>query len=151
MPPSKILLAPLPVLLAVWATVSIVTALFYGNYRPELFQPALGIAIASGVISVAAVLPGLIMCQWMASKCSSSMLVIQAGMWAMGIRVLGTVALTALCHYHMGETTRELVVLIGGFYFLLTTAEVAIIARRTSLICQLSVPRQDQSTTITAT
>jgi hypothetical protein len=46
----------------------------------------------------------------------------------MGIRALGTVALFLLCRYQMGLSLHTLAMFVCGWYALLTSIEVALLA-----------------------
>lgn len=125
-----IIVAVLPYLMGAWLLTTACVAGLQAWLAPEWLTPSLLIAAASGSISLAALLPGAFLQRSSGPNVSPSQLLMQAAMGAMAIRIVGTVALTALCQYHMGESMRPMAFLILGYYVVLTSAEVALIARR---------------------
>ncbi len=93
----------------------------------EAFGASLVIAIASGFVSLVAMLPGLMIERRMDEKTAETNSLISSIFAAMGIRVTGTVALFLLCRYEMGLPQQTIAFFVCGWYVLLTSIEVSLL------------------------
>jgi hypothetical protein len=130
------------VLLA-WMLLTLASSVAVLMLKPELTQPAILIALASGAISICALIPGMSLGTSGASaktglsrqrQIKRSGLFIVGAIAAMIIRVLGTVALLVVCRYHMGVSLETLVFFVCGWYLTLTGFEVFWLAKSAALL-----------------
>lgn len=126
-----VFVAVLPFVIATCVVTALCVAVVQVVYAPDWVTTSLAIAAISGLISVASLLPGAILQRTSSPSIPPALVMMQAVIWAAAIRMIGTVALTALCQYHMGDSVQPCVFLILGYYVVLTFAEVTLIARRT--------------------
>lgn len=108
-----------------FTTVSIATFMI----APDVLVPSMLIGIASLIVSVGALLPGWALRRTendLATRTDHYLGTIVA---AMAIRVVGTVALFLLCRYEMGLPLQTIAFFVCGWYVLLTSIEVSLLAR----------------------
>ncbi len=128
-----IFIAALIRLLVCWLTMFVMVSLATYLIDREVLAEATLIALASGVISAMALLPGISMAfanfgssgdqrPTVASKIVATIVA------AMAIRVTGTVALLLLCRYQMVLPPRTMALFVGGWYAWLTSIEVYLLA-----------------------
>ncbi|MCG8652073.1 MAG: hypothetical protein MI861_19700 [Pirellulales bacterium] len=103
-----------------------------GLVCPQWLPQTLTIAVAGGVISVLALLPGLLMGVEVKSTGGRAMTFMVACLAAMMIRMLGTVALLVACRYQMSLPTIMMVALVCGTYVFLTAVEIHLLVRSAS-------------------
>ena len=144
-PLDGIFVGVLPFVIATCVIVAACVAVVQAVYAPEWVTSSLAIAAMSGLISIVALVPGVILQRTSGPGIPAALVMMQAAIWATAIRVIGTVALTALCQYHMGDLAQPSVFLILGYYVILTTAEVTLIARRSSGPPQSSRPLAEET------
>lgn len=106
---------------------------------------ALVIATASGLISLVALLPGCLLRHPAAGVQLRAGLFLIGSVVAMAIRFGGTVALFVACRYQFGSSTEALAVLVCGWYVLLTSAEIFLLARGSSSMGSGPSPSADRS------
>jgi len=127
-----------------FALVSLATYLF----APEMLLQSAWIGLASGAVSAAALLPSFKLDSFKLDRVNSVTNPEDLGdrqmreanaytvsiFGAMAIRVTGTVALFLLCRYQMGLPLPMIALLVCGWYVLLTSVEVSLLARSTETL-----------------
>ena len=99
---------------------------------PELLWSALWISFASGVVSLFALLPGILIGGEAKSPASRANVFMVGCVAAMAIRVTGTVALLVTCGYQMHFPLQTLAIFVCGWYVLLTALEIVWLAKASS-------------------
>ena len=87
------------------------------------------LGLASGLISVVALLPGLILDAPTSNPANRAGVFLVACAAAMALRVMGTVALFVVCRYHMGLSLEILAIHVCSWYAFLTAIQVRFLAR----------------------
>lgn len=125
---QSLIVAILGKLAVVWLIGMGVTLIAIGLLAPQLLLGSLVIALASGLISLAALWPGrrLSRSRHPLGDAGALPTVI---VLAMAIRVTGTVALLLFCRYQMGQSFPDAALLVGVWYVVLTSFEVSLLAR----------------------
>lgn len=111
--------------------------------KPDLMRECISIAIGSGFIATASLVPGWTAYQWrdvaptgskatMGKDKNESENYINAHLSGMILRLVGTVALFAMCRYQMAASEQWIAGLILTYYVTLTLVEI------TSLVFNLS-------------
>jgi len=115
-------------LIAVWLVAAAVSFVVTWAIVPELIGASVLVAIWSGLISIAALLPGRRLGRSIHPLGDAGALPTVIVL-AMAIRVTGTVALLLFCRYQMDHQLPTLALLVGAWYLLLTSVEVSLLAR----------------------
>lgn len=136
---SSLFLAALCRVLLVWmsaAAVMFVVALLVDG---DWIGGALVIATASALISILALLPGILLRDQPKTASGRTYLFMIGCVAAMAIRVVGTVALLVACRYQLSLPIQTTAMFVCGWYVLLTSIEVSSLARSTqTLACHSS-------------
>lgn len=126
---AVIFVAALRRLVVGWSLLLALSLLVTALVDPALLVTAASIGVASGAISVLALAPGI----WLGGRgglvAARPDSLIAAIVAAMAIRITGTVALLVLCRYQMGLPLTTIAAMVCGWYLLLTSLEVALLAR----------------------
>lgn len=126
-------------MLMVWAILMLFSSVAVYFSANDLFWPTTFIAVMSGLISICALIPGMTLAspKYPAeSELSRQQRIQRSGLFLVGIqatmiiRVIGTVALLALCRYQMGLPVETIVLFVCGWYIALTAFEVFWLARK---------------------
>ena len=128
-PITSIVITALRRLMLGWAAVFVVVSLVTYLIAPDVLVPSMLIAIASLIISVGALLPGWKLSQSENASATPTDHYLGTIVAAMAIRVVGTVALFLLCRYEMGLPPQTIAFFVCGWYVLLTSFEVSLLAR----------------------
>jgi len=132
---SPIVLVSLRRLLMVGAMLFGLVSLVTYFVVPDMLMQSILISLASVSISAVALLPGLMKLDDTNSENPIDRQLQTAGALvttiyaAMAIRVTGTVALFLLCRYQMDLPIQTIALFVCGWYALLTSAEVSLLAR----------------------
>ena len=111
-------------------------SLGYGQWIA--WDQAVWVSLASGLITLASLVPGLLIGRGVsAERIALSSVAIVSASSAMGIRFAGTVALFVACRYHFGEESSPIVFLVIGWYVFLTSIEVHGLARGCTSLDQI--------------
>lgn len=130
-------------MLLVWAVLAVFSSVAVYFSAADLLWPNTFIAVMSGLISIAALIPGMTLGtpQFPAeSKLSREQRIQRSGLFLVGvqatmiIRVIGTVALLALCRYQMGVPVETIVLFVCGWYIALTAFEVFWLTRKAAAL-----------------
>jgi len=130
-------------MLLVWAALAVFSSVAVYCFAAELLWPTTFIAVMSGLISICALIPGMTLAtpQFpVESKLSRQHRIQRSGLFLVGvqatmiIRVIGTVALLALCRYQMGLPVETIVLFVCGWYIALTGFEVLWLAKKASAL-----------------
>jgi hypothetical protein len=121
-------------LVSLWVGLFVVVSLGVYWLAPELLLPSILIAVASGLISAIALLPGLRLITAADKRSGSADQQIESILVSMAIRVTGTVALFLFCRYQLGQSSQTIALMVCGWYALLTSFEVFLLARSTNLL-----------------
>lgn len=118
-----------------WTVFTAALLIWTGQQDTQLFADTVVISVASVVIAISSVLPGLLMQFDLASDDSQSQVsqlwgcvtvALAAGMM---IRVVGTVALFLTYRYHMASSSEMIAGMTLGWYVILTAIEVMVLAK----------------------
>lgn len=128
-------------MLAIWSAVAVPLSLVIAVYSPESLGLSILIALASLLIAILALVPGLV--TDLISRSDRSVRAGSSGsesgeggagksvassfMTGIVIRLVGTVALFVLCRYHMAELTHLIAAMVLGWYVLMTISEVTLL------------------------
>lgn len=119
-----------------WACAVLVVWLLVTAEAVRVDQRLLNfVAVGSGVVAVFAGLPGVVTEMFPGSGESAGRITIGFSVGVI-IRLLGTVALVALCSYHLPAAKKEIAGMILAWYVYLTSVDVAVLA--------MLLPRQDR-------
>ncbi len=130
-------------MLLVWAILAAFSSVVVYFSATDLLWPTSFIAVMSGLISICALIPGMTLAtpQFpVESKLSRQHRIQRSGLFLVGvqatmiIRVIGTVALLALCRYQMGLPVETIVLFVCGWYIALTGFEVLWLAKKASAL-----------------
>ena len=101
-----------------------------GNEHWIAVNQLVWVSLASGLITLASLVPGLVIGRGVGGdRVARTSVAIVSASAAMGIRFAGTVALFVACRYHFGEESSSIVFLVIGWYVFLTSIEVHGLAR----------------------
>ena len=130
-------------MLLVWAVLTGFSSVAVYFSATDLFWPTTFIAVMSGLISICALIPGMTLASPqfpVESKLSRQQRIQRSGLFLVGvqatmiIRVIGTVALLALCRYQMGLPVETIVLFVCGWYIALTAFEVFWLAKKATVL-----------------
>lgn len=121
-------------LFSLWAVLFMAVSLLVFWLAPNLISASMLIAVASGFISAIALLPCLRRTNASSNQTTSGEQQVAAIFLSMAIRVLGTVALFLFCRYQMGLPPQTVALMVCGWYALLTSFEVFLLARSPNLL-----------------
>ncbi len=133
-PAGSIMFTLLPRLSSLWAILFAAVSLTVYWTVPELLWQSILIAVASGLISSAALLPSLQLGDSADAPAVAANKHFTAILVSMAIRVAGTVALFLFCRYQMGLPPGAIAAMVCGWYVLLTSFEVFLLARSMKLL-----------------
>ncbi|TWU47383.1 hypothetical protein Poly51_51830 [Rubripirellula tenax] len=145
----------------VWVAMTCVICVLEAFYAPGWIEPTLTVSLASGIITIASLLPGLMLKSPAATRTShaaevspdlaqtqqTTHLFIIGAAAAMAIRFAGTVALFVACRYQSSLPATTAAIFVCGWYILLTATEIALLARGASGIDLTHGQRHDSGDT----
>lgn len=137
-PVATIVSLTLRQLMTGWAVLFVVVSLFTYFIASEMLATSVLIAIASLIISTGALLPGLKLSQSENAKATPTDHYLRTIVAAMTIRVLGTVALLLVCRYEMGVPLQATALFVCGWYIVLTSIEVSLLARAANSLTKIT-------------
>jgi hypothetical protein len=121
-------------LLFLWAALFVPVSLTVYWLAPELLFQSIVIAVASGSIAALAMLPSMQLGDSDQDPATLPGKHITTILVAMAIRVAGTVALFLFCRYQMGVPPQAIALMVCGWYVLLTSFEVSLLAHSAKLL-----------------
>jgi hypothetical protein len=96
---------------------------------PETLVVSMLIGLASGIVSVIALMPGANLTNSESKSAGDATAFVTTIQAAMAIRVTGTVALFLLGRYQLGHPPQTIAIFVCGWYVLLTSFEVVLLAQ----------------------
>jgi hypothetical protein len=128
----SVFIAALLRVLAVWILGAFVVLAGTAKFAPGFVQAAAWITAISGIVSVLALLPGILIGSDSVAPSNRPVVFMVACLAAMTIRIVGTVALLVVCGYQMHIPLQALALFVCGWYLLLTAVEIIWLAKGSS-------------------